>query len=121
MNTLLAKPTCQVCITQSHEYMIRDSICVAVRDRRTREWLEDHFAIDEPVSIVARSQSPHGIRRDVRQDVHIGVIGVSMVWDLRVFTFGNQVRIGPLERVETASPDIRATMEAQVDQRYRHV
>jgi len=40
----------RVLVTQNTEYHFRDGLCVAVRDRRTGEWLADHAALQRTVS-----------------------------------------------------------------------
>lgn len=37
-------------VTRNTEYHFRDSVCVAVRDRASREWLADHVALKRSVS-----------------------------------------------------------------------
>ena len=40
----------KVFVTRNTEYHFRDGLCVAVRDRRTGEWISDHVALHRPVS-----------------------------------------------------------------------
>jgi len=39
----------RVFMTRNTEYHFRDSVCVAVRDRRTGEWLPGHLALRRPL------------------------------------------------------------------------
>ena len=49
--------SCVVCATAQYELIVLDSICLAVRERSTGEWLEDHSAIDERVSLQPMQRS----------------------------------------------------------------
>jgi len=37
-------------VTRNTEYHFRDGLCVAVRDRRSGEWIRDHVALQRAVS-----------------------------------------------------------------------
>lgn len=37
-------------VTRNTEYHLTDGICVAVRDRRTETWLDDHLAVGRSLS-----------------------------------------------------------------------
>ena len=40
----------KVYVTRNTEYHFRDGLCVAVRDRRSGEWISDHVALQRPIS-----------------------------------------------------------------------
>ena len=73
-----------VCVTRQHEYVLYASHCVAVRERSTGLWLEDHHALEERVALVPTVQKAEGLG----------------LWDLVVHTFGFQIQIGPIVAVE---------------------
>ncbi|MCL2823113.1 MAG: hypothetical protein FWD57_03900 [Polyangiaceae bacterium] len=50
----------RVLLTRNSEYHFRDGLCVAVRNRRTGEWLPDHIALMRTVSGLARRTSDGG-------------------------------------------------------------
>lgn len=105
MDVINVEQTCHMCVTRTHEFLVHDSICVAVRDRRSGDWLDDHFAVDERVSLVPRPRTQT-------------LPGTRARWDLQIFTFGNRVRVGPLEEVAGVSAELRATVQEHVARRY---
>lgn len=40
----------QMFVTRNTEYHLTDGVCVAVRDRRTEFWLDDHLALGRKLS-----------------------------------------------------------------------
>jgi hypothetical protein len=92
--------TCAVCVTRCHEYVIHDGACIAVRDRTTGEWLDDHHALDERIALVPGSY--HGDR-----------IGP---WDLEIHVFGLQIRVGPVLAVVKAEEEIMTHLAQLVHQ-----
>ena len=60
----------QLFITRNREYVMRDDVCIGVRDRRTGNWLSGHVAIDQRVQAMVR---PRG-RKVVAQPFgpHVG-------------------------------------------------
>lgn len=40
----------KVYVTRNTEYHFRDGLCVAVRDRRSGEWIRDHVALQRTIS-----------------------------------------------------------------------
>jgi hypothetical protein len=52
----------RVFVTRNTEYYCRDAICMAVRDRKTGEWIRNHPAINAPVAsglYVDKDSLPH--------------------------------------------------------------
>jgi len=74
-----------------------------VRERDGGQWLEDHYAVDERVSLVPRS----------------GAGGSMSRWNLQICTFGNTVQVGPLESVTRADEALAQEVARQLGQRYR--
>lgn len=105
MMAFKSKHPCNICATAQYEFLIIGSLCVAVRERATGEWLDDHYAVDERVSLVPCRRDPSGLSR----------------WALQVATFGNTVRIGPLERVEAADERLKDVVLQQLGSRLRLV
>lgn len=68
----------RICATQEHEFVIFDSLCIAVRDREQGAWLDEHFAIDERVGLLPTGSGPE------------------RGWQLVVYTLHTQVRLGPV-------------------------
>ena len=75
-----------VCLTANQEWLIDRAVCVAVRDRSSDEWLEDHFALDERVDLVPRNTGS----------------GTKCQWDLQVSTFGLTLQMGPVLAIHPA-------------------
>lgn len=44
----------KVFVTRNTEYYVREAHCVAVRDRASGTWVQDHFAVDRAISGVIR-------------------------------------------------------------------
>jgi hypothetical protein len=91
----LPEAICSVCITKQHEFVIYGARCVAVRERDSGQWIDEHHAIDERVSLVPT------LRR------HTDSVELAL-WDLSVHAFGFQIQIGPVLAV--SKPD-HATRE----------
>lgn len=71
---------CTVCVTKHYEYVIYDSLCVAVRERSTGAWLSDHDAIDERIALRPSAVRAAGTTR----------------WDLCIHCFGLELNLGPV-------------------------
>jgi hypothetical protein len=71
---------CSVCVTKNYEFVIYDSLCVAVRDKKTGHWLSDHDAIDERIALVPTALRSGGAAR----------------WDLRIYCLGLELNLGPV-------------------------
>ena len=76
---------CQVLVTPYFEYVVYESVCLAVRERETGEWLDRHYALGQEISLV---DSP------VRRDHHP---------DLLIHASFTEVQIGPVLAVEYPS------------------
>lgn len=91
------------CVTTHNEYFISRGRCVAVRTLASGTWLEDHFAIDERVSLNvcrrARANDP-------------------LVHDLWVHTFDYRIRSGKVRAIGDASPEDVAEVRSQILARY---
>jgi hypothetical protein len=82
---------CSVCTTKHYEFVIYDSLCVAVRDKRSGVWLSDHDALDERIALVPCALRTAGTAR----------------WDLRIYCFGLELNLGPVLTV--SKPDATVT------------
>jgi hypothetical protein len=78
-----------VCTTADNAFIILNSTCIAVKDRKSKTWAEDHYAIGERVSLVPKSRTNNELRS----------------WKLVVFTFGCRVETGAVLAVSHLSPD----------------
>ena len=58
-------------VTRNSEYHFRDRTCVAVRDRRSGEFLEQHLALARCLSGVVRYK-PNGVAIPVDADPQVG-------------------------------------------------
>lgn len=103
MDTTLGSSPCHICTTAYYEFLICGSLCVAVRERDSGEWLEDHYAVDERVSLVPRS----------------GAGGSMSRWNMQICTFGNTVQVGPLEHVARADASLCQEIACHLGKRYR--
>jgi hypothetical protein len=89
---------CSVCVTRQHEFVIYGSSCIAVRERATGEWLDDHHAVDERIALV-----PTAYRAD-----RLGP------WDLEIHSFGFLIHVGPVVAVIKPDESTRARLEQLV-------
>jgi hypothetical protein len=69
-----------VCSTQGNSFVILGATCIAVKNRDTKEWVEDHYAIGERVSLVPTSRTRSQLR----------------AWRLTIFSFGSRIEIGTI-------------------------
>jgi hypothetical protein len=51
LRTEAIERACVVYVTARQEVVVFDSVCVAVRDVETGEWLDEHSAVDERVTL----------------------------------------------------------------------
>jgi hypothetical protein len=72
-----------VCSTQGSSFVIMGATCIAVKDRDSREWVEDHYAIGERVSLVPTSRTRSQLR----------------AWRLTIFIFRSRIEIGNISSV----------------------
>ena len=89
--------SCNVIVTPQFEYVIRESMCAAVRDRATGDWLQAHYAIGRFVSLVPSASRVRGASR----------------WDILVEAPFGQVQIGPVLAVERPTEHILAYLMQQ--------
>lgn len=69
-----------VCVTQHYELVVAAGRCIAVRERDTGAWLEDHHALDERVALIPSARSTTRLAG----------------WSLVVHTFGMRLHVGPV-------------------------
>ena len=69
-----------VCSTQGSSFIVLGTTCIAVKDRESREWIEDHYAIGERVSLVPTSRTRSQLR----------------AWRLTIFSFSSRIEIGTI-------------------------
>jgi hypothetical protein len=69
-----------VCSTQGNSFVILGATCIAVKDRESREWVEDHYAIGERVSLMPTSRTRSQLR----------------AWRLTIFSFYSRIEIGTI-------------------------
>jgi hypothetical protein len=78
-----------VCSTQGNSFIILGATCIAVKDRESKEWVEDHYAIGERVSLVPTSRTRSQLR----------------AWRLTIFSFGSRIEIGTILSVSSLSSE----------------
>jgi hypothetical protein len=69
-----------VCSTQGSSFVILGATCIAVKNRENGEWVEDHYAIGERVSLAPTSRTRSQLR----------------AWRLTIFIFGSRIEIGTI-------------------------
>lgn len=84
-----------VCVTERCEYVIYQACCVAVRDRKTGEWLDEHHALEERVALVPTTHAAIG----------------GALWDLEIHTFGVRLHAGPVLAVQKPDSATSALLE----------
>lgn len=58
-------------VTRNTEYHLRDRVCVAVRDRRTGQWLDSHLALSRTLSGAVHFY-PNGTAVPSREEPKVG-------------------------------------------------
>jgi hypothetical protein len=85
---------CSLLVTPRFEYLICDSICYGVRDRKSGEWFDPHYALGNTVSLVPSATRFAGSR-----------------WDVQVETSGSDVVVGPLLALEKPAVEVCSRVE----------
>ncbi len=82
---------CSVCSTRKHDYVIFGARCVAVRDRETGAWLEDHHAEGERIALMPTRIQPTRLAS----------------WKLVIHTFGVQIEAGTVLAITKPDAEMR--------------
>ncbi len=82
----------KVFVTRHTEYHFRESLCVAVRDRATGQWLPGHVALNRPLSGSLKFAPNGGIRPSLGPPV----VGESLFFG----TAGRDLVTSPLVAIE---------------------
>lgn len=85
---------CSILVTPRFEYLTFDSTCFGVRDRKTGEWFDPHYALGNPISLVPSATRFAGSR-----------------WDVQVETPSSDVVVGPLLAREKPSLEVCRRVE----------
>lgn len=92
-----------VCSTQGTSFVILGATCIAVKDRESKEWVEDHYAVGERVSLVPTSRTRSQLR----------------AWRLTIFSFCNQIETGTVLSVSPVTSEEWEYIRSSG--RYRHL
>lgn len=90
----------RVYVTQNSEYHLRGDVCIAVRDRKTGQWVQDHVAVGQKLEAGVYFPDEGGLSPH---------IGEPLVGDALLFHPGNcDLLTSRLERIERPPPDVVA-------------
>jgi len=99
MHTSLA--TYQVFLTRNSEYHLQSHVCVGVRDRRTGRWMDEHPALQRPLSTTVRTAGQWAPLQRPQ-------LGESLEFDLD----GSPLRTSPVLNIEERGSSSRRAVMA---------
>jgi hypothetical protein len=90
----------RVYFTRNSEYHLRNHVCVAVRDRRTGQWFEEHPALSRPLAAALRFA-------DQFATLHTPNLGESL--DFAQDHDGEPLRTSPVLSIENRAPNANSS------------